>query len=54
LPKGSKTPNMHKGHAKRIENTRHLGRGSKTPSMHGKHMKRIEKINHMSRLHNKD
>ncbi len=33
---------MHKKYAKKIKDTRCLGRGSKTPNMHGKCAKRIE------------
>jgi hypothetical protein len=49
-----KTPNTHEKHAKKIKNTKHLGRGSKTPSVHGKHAKRIDNTKRMLRVHNKD
>jgi hypothetical protein len=54
LHKRLKALGICKEHAKRIKNTRHLGRGSKASSMHGKHVKRIENTKHMSRLHNKN
>jgi hypothetical protein len=52
--KGSEKKRKDHALAKRIKNTRHLGRGSKAPSTHGKHVKRIENTNHTPRLHNKD
>jgi hypothetical protein len=54
LHKRLKALGICKEHAKRIKNTRHLGRGSKAPSTHGKRMKRIERTRCMLRVHNKD
>jgi len=43
-----------KEHAKKIKNTKHLGRGSKTPNAHGKHTKKIKSIRHSLRACTKD